>query len=370
MLRPNFSQRPSSAGARNSACWLEPLRHTRPPAGEESIAAFVRRKFGEDLLTNLVAPFVSGVYAGDPEKLSLASAFPSLRQAEEQSGSVIRGAIKLRRKTTGAKKRRQRPALSNFRQGISTLTEALASQLGASAVSGAEIKAIRRNTAGTGNRPRFEITYTDEANAHTLRSETIVIATPTRQAASLLALIEARFEQALAQIEYAAVAQVGAGYRLDQIARHTASQPLRGFGFLVPRTEGLRVLGTVWNSSLFPDRAPEGMASFTSFIGGATDPEISTWSNDRIAETAHQELAKVLGITSPPVAQHVARWDRAIPQYNLGHGKIVATLNELCSATPGVFLAGNYLTGPSLPACTDQASKIADAVLQSLRAHH
>ena len=180
----------------------------------------------------------------------------------------------------------------------------------------------------------------------------------------LLAPIEARFEQPLAQIEYAAVAQVGAGYGLDQIARHTVSQPLRGFGFLVPRTEGLRLLGTVWNSSLFPERAPEGMASFTSFLGGATDPEISTWTDDRIAATAHQELSKVLGITGLPVAQHVARWDRAIPQYNLGHGKIVAVLDELYAATPGVFLAGNYLSGPSIPACIDQASRIAQNVVK------
>jgi oxygen-dependent protoporphyrinogen oxidase len=341
----------------------EPLRNTRPPAHDESIAAFMRRKFGEDLLTNLVAPFVSGVYAGDPEELSLASAFPSLRQAEEQSGSVIRGAIKLRRKAS-APKPRQRPSLSNFRRGISTLTEALATQLGASAVSGAEIAAIRRRTAGAENRPQFEIAYTGGANSHILAAETIVIATPTREAARLLAPIEPRFELPLAQIEYAALAQVGAGYRLDQIARHSASQPLRGFGFLVPRTEGLRLLGTVWNSSLFPDRAPEGMAGFTSFLGGATAPEISTWSDDRIAETAHKELAKVLGIAGSPVVQHVARWDRAIPQYNLGHGKIVATLDELCAATPGIFLAGNYLSGPSIPACIDQAGKIADTIAQ------
>lgn len=341
----------------------EPLRHTRPPADDESIAAFMRRKFGEDLLTNLVAPFVSGVYAGDPEKLSLASAFPSLRQAEEQSGSVIRGAIKLRSKTNGPKPR-QRPVLSNFRRGIAALIEALASQLGTSAVSGVEVAAIRRSPAEARARTQFEIAYTEGASAYTLRAESVVLATPTLDAARLLVPIEARFEQPLAQIEYAAVAQVGAGYRLDQITRHSPGEPLRGFGFLVPRTEGLRLLGTVWNSSLFPERAPEGMASFTSFLGGATDPEISTWSDDRIAATAHQELAKVLGITSSPVAQHVARWDCAIPQYNLGHGKIVAALDELCAATPGVFLAGNYLSGPSIPACIEQAGKIAQNVIR------
>ena len=337
----------------------EALRSTHPPEGDESIAAFVRRKFGEDLLNNLVAPFVSGVYAGDAEKLSLTSAFPILRQAEERYGSVIRGAIRMRPKAGGSRPR-TRASLSNFRRGIPTLIEALARQLGAAAVCGAEITSIRREMIR--DRPRFEIAFSDGPASHTLTASAVVVATPTREAARLLAPIEPRFAEPLGQIEYAAVAQVGAGYRLDKIARHSASQPLRGFGFLVPRTEGLRLLGTVWNSSLFPDRAPQGMASFTSFVGGATDPEIYTWSDERIAETVHTELAGVLGISGPPIAQHIARWKRAIPQYNLGHGRILAALDELCSATPGIFLAGNYLAGPSLPSCIEQASKVADAV--------
>jgi oxygen-dependent protoporphyrinogen oxidase len=343
----------------------EPLRTTRPPQGDESIAAFMRRKFGEDLLSNLVGPFVSGVYAGDPERLSLPSAFPLLRRAEERSGSVIRGAIKLRGKASGPgprRKSKQKPVLSNFRRGISALTEALASQLGSAVFSGAKFTTILRTESENGM--RFKIAYRggDGATTHTFNASTVVIATPTREAAHLLAPIEPRFEQPLMQIEYAAVVQVGAGYRLDQVADHSADQPLRGFGFLVPRTEHLRLLGTVWNSALFPDRAPEGKISFTSFLGGATDPEVCNWSDDRIAETAHAELAGVLGIGGPPLTQHVARWQRAIPQYNLGHRDIVAALDGLCAAAPGIFLVGNYLSGPSLPSCVEHANKIAEDV--------
>jgi oxygen-dependent protoporphyrinogen oxidase len=338
--------------------FAEPFRHTHPPEGDESIAAFVRRKFGDDLLANLVAPVISGVFAGDPEKLSLASAFPSVHRLEADHGSVIRGALKLRRRGGGS-----RPPTSNFRKGMITLIEALAGKLGDAALHGVEITAIRRHAAS--DQAAFEVTYTDGGGRHSLEASSLVVATPTNQAARLLAEVEPRFGETLAKIEYASLAQVSMGFRLEQIAQRNAAGSLHGFGFLVPRGEHLRILGTVWNSSLFPGRAPETphkMASFTSFVGGATDPEICAWSEDTIAETVRTELSSVLGIAGPPVAEHVVRWERALPQYNLGYARIVESLNALCAATPGVFLAGNYLTGPSLGACVEQANSVADAV--------
>jgi oxygen-dependent protoporphyrinogen oxidase len=131
---------------------------------------------------------------------------------------------------------------------------------------------------------------------------------------------------------------------------------------LVPRGEGLRSLGTVFNSFLFPGRAPESMASFTTFLGGATDTAICSCRDEEIVTTAHTEISRVLGIRGAPVVEHVARWDRALPQYNLGHGGIVQSLNELCVETQGLFLAGNYLTGPSLGACVEQANTVAESV--------
>jgi oxygen-dependent protoporphyrinogen oxidase len=382
----------------------EPFGRTRPPEGDESIASFVRRKFGEDLLTNLVAPFVSGVYAGDPEKLSLNSAFPGLREFEERFGSVIRGAIKSRRKGGGG-----RPSLCNFKNGTVALTAALGDKLGAAAICGAEITAVRRRaTAGytvvSGGGAGFEISYNVAGVTNSLDVSAIVVAVPTDEAARLLSGIEPRFAATLSRIEYASVAQVCTGYRLAQIGgtrvdraggssnssnsldsrrsaepqagADAASSPagrmnaLRGFGFLVPRTEHLRILGTVWNSALFPRRVfgstgdgpVTDRASFTSFVGGATDAGICQQSNDEIAQIVQQELSSVMGITGPPAAIHVARWGRAIPQYNIGHARLVAELRELCAETPGIFLAGNYLSGPSLGACVEQASKIADSV--------
>ncbi len=346
----------------------EPLGRSYPPDGDESIAAFIRRKFGEDVLTNLAGPFISGIYAGDPEKLSLVSAFPIARTLEEKFGSIIRGAIKMRRQAGGGP-RQPRPPLCNFRKGTRTLVNTLATALGDCARRAATVAAIRGNRPG--QPAGFTVTFQGSGAMQSLTASAIVFATPARQAAGLLSNAQPQFSDLLSQIEYAPVAQVAAGYRLAQISRFRANaNAARGFGFLVPRTEGLRLLGTVWNSFLFAGRAPETpekMASFTSFVGGATDPEIVSRPENEIGALVHKELAGVLGISGEPVVQHVAKWQRALPQYNLGHARVVAALGELCAATPGIFLTGNYLAGPSMGACVEHANKTAVAVAQFLR---
>jgi oxygen-dependent protoporphyrinogen oxidase len=172
----------------------EPFRNSRPPQGDESVAQFVRRKFGADLLANLVAPFVSGVYAGDPEKLSLASALPAVRKYEEKYGSVIRGAVRSQRESGAG----QRAPLCNFAGGVTALTGALASQLGACARSGVEILSIRQRSA----RPAdgFDISYQQDGAAQSLNAAAVVVATPTDAAGQLLAAIEPGFAEVLNQI--------------------------------------------------------------------------------------------------------------------------------------------------------------------------
>jgi oxygen-dependent protoporphyrinogen oxidase len=331
----------------------EPLRRTRPPADDESIASFVRRKFGPDILTNLVAPAVSGIFAGDVEKLSLCSTFPAVHRMEEQYGSVLRGAMK-----SG----RQRGISANFKRGVVALPEALAGKLGTYAESGVEVATIRRTAAG--NSASFDVTVRNSKNEpRQIICSAIVVATPTNDAAALLGSLNPTFAEPLARVPYAGVAQVCSGYALSQIA-----VPPRGFGFLVPRTEGLRLLGTVFSSFLFPGRAPEKTATFTSFFGGATEPDFCRQPAETISEIARTELAKVLGITGPPLTEYVSRWERALPQYNLGHQRIVAGLHKLCTKTPGVFLAGNYLTGPSVGSCAEQAHVTAEEVARYVAA--
>jgi protoporphyrinogen/coproporphyrinogen III oxidase len=338
---------------RTSTKWrllTEPLRLSRPPDDDESIASFTRRKFGESLLENLVGPFVSGIYAGDPELLSLRAAFPQIHKWESQSGSVLRGMIKQGR--SRSKPAPDRPTLHSFKRGIGSFLNALASKFGACAHTGVAVESIDpiRSTSSS-----FIIRATQSGRAELIEARGVIVATNPTSASRLLAPTSLKFQSLLDAVPFAPVAVVATGYRSTAVAHS-----LEGFGFLVPRKEGLRVLGTVFNSSLFPGRAPEGHVLLTSFAGGATNPALCDWPEDRIATAIHEDLARILQISETPVIQRVRVYPRALPQYNLGHTRTVAALEETCREFPGIYLAGNYLEGPSTGACVARSFRLAD----------
>jgi oxygen-dependent protoporphyrinogen oxidase len=333
----------------------EPLRRTHPPTEDESIASFVRRKFGASLLDNLAAPFVSGVYAGDPEKLSLRSAFPQVHEWEKNHGSLLRGAIRKMRSRPKNSSTQKIRGICSLQRGVSSLFDALGAQLGDSAKLNVSVDQVIRNTSP--DKERFEVrcTFGDVGRNDSLDASAVICATETAPAGAMLAPSSEQFARSFARIPYAPIAVVSAGYRREAVGR-----ALDGFGFLAPRLDGLRVLGCVWNSALFPGRAPEGHVLLTSFAGGALNPELCSWSEEQIASTVHEDLSRVLNISEQPVVRSVQVHQRAIPQYNLGHGRILAELNWTCDATPGLYLAGNYLEGPSMGACVERAFRIAD----------
>jgi len=334
----------------------EALRKTHPPAQEESVADFVRRKFGHEILEYLVAPFVSGVYAGDPEKLSLRAAFPSLEEWERQYGSILRGAMKSRpadQKSSGP------PPLCTFRHGMGSLMRAIGERLGGNLRLGTTASAI--HPSGVASRPTFEVRVSSNGQAETINADAVVVATPAYVGSHLVSQLSNSMANTLCGIAYAPVAVVAAQYYTQQIG-----QSLQGFGFLVPRSEKLRILGTVWNSSLFPGRVREGQAVMTSFVGGATDPEIVQKPEAEIADLVHAENARVLKITGPPISTAVFRYPKALPQYNLGHGHIVEAIRDGERANPGLFFAGNYLEGPALGKCIEMGNLTADTVREYL----
>jgi oxygen-dependent protoporphyrinogen oxidase len=342
----------------------EPFKKSRPPGEEESVAAFVRRKFGNEILEYLVAPFVSGVYAGDPEKLSLKAAFPTLDEWERQYGSVLRGAVKSRppkEQRTGA------PPLCSFTHGVATLPRAMAAKLGDAmqyetrAVSVDSVSASQQHSHG-GAGPACEIRIVHDGQEQSAIAGAVVIATPAYAAAHLLETSAPHLAQTLSGIAYAPVAVVACTYYRQQVG-----DPLEGFGFLVPRGEKVRTLGTVWNSSLFPGRAHEGSVTITSFIGGATDPEIMNLHEENIAAIVTEDTARILGITGPPVEVAVWKYPRALPQYNLGHGHIVEAIRDAERASPGLFFAGNYLEGPAVGKCVENGFQTAKAVSKYLQ---
>ena len=329
----------------------EAFRHSKPPAHDESFADFVRRKFGTEILEHLAGPFVSGVFAGDPEQLSLRSTFPAMAQWEEEYGSIIRGVMKSR--GTGA---RQRPTLAGFKRGMGSFVHALARKLSSHLNIGIHLDSLE--SAGNAG---WSIRGSETRGTETLQADAVVIATPAYEAARLISRFAGALSITLSGIPYAPVAVVAEGYRREHVGH-----ALNGFGFLVPRKEGLRTLGTVWNSSLFPNRAPDGMVLITSFIGGATDREVVDMDEQQIADQVRKEIGKVLQITGPPAARQVWRHPKALPQYNLGHAQRVDAIHQELENLRGLFIAGNYLEGPSIGSCVSQAFRTANAVLQHL----
>ena len=320
-----------------------------PPGADESVAAFVRRKFSPQLLDRLVGPFVSGVYAGDPEGLSVRSAFPQLYEAEKASGSIVRGLWRLAKSKKGP---RERPTLETFREGNETLVRALANDLGPALLTETRLTAISRREDGF-----FLVHLKNLAGEDSVSTKSLILATPTDVTGTLLSQLDPSFETPLRSVDYAAVAVVSLGYRQQDVGHS-----LNGFGFLVPRSAGLRVLGSVWNSSLFPGRAQQGHALLTTFVGGATDPAAAKLNADDLAGLVHREISPLLSVKREPVFSNVTIWPRALPQYNLGHGDRLAALAKLCARFPGLCLIGNYLRGPAIGSCVDQALAVAEQV--------
>jgi protoporphyrinogen/coproporphyrinogen III oxidase len=335
----------------------EAFRRTKPPGEEETVANFVRRKFGHEILEYLVAPFVSGVYAGDPEQLSLKAAFPSLDEWEREYGSVLRGAMKSRpAKAKGGGP----PSLCSFRHGVAALPRAMADKLGERLQTGTAVLEIRR---GESDGASYDIRARRQGREQHASVSAVIVAAPAYAVGTMLASVSSPLAQLLCGVPYAPVAVVAANYYRRQVG-----DPLEGFGFLVPRSEKIRTLGTVWNSSLFAGRAREGTVMMTSFIGGATDVDIVKHSEEEIGRIVQDENAHILGITGPPIETVVWGYPRALPQYNLGHGHIVEAIRDAERQTPGLFFAGNYLEGPAIGKCVENGFHAAEAVTKYLRA--
>lgn len=335
----------------------EALRTTKPPTEEESVAQFVRRKFGHEILEYLVSPFVSGVYAGDPEKLSLRAAFPSLEEWERTYGSVLRGAMKSR-PAKGAGQ--GHPPLCSFNHGMAMLTRTMSAKLGESVRLGARVDSVAVNSQG--GTSRYQIGLTQNGRAETIETRCVVIATPAYTASHLVSALSAQLARALSGIAYAGMAVVGSAYHSRQVGT-----VMDGFGVLIPRSEKYRTLGIVWNSALFPDRGGEGRTIVTSMIGGATDPEIVEKGDEEILAIVQDEAARLLAITGQPIISRVWKHPKALPQYNLGHGYAVQAVRESERAVPGLYFVGNYLEGPSIGKCIDGGSHAAESARAYLR---
>ena len=308
----------------------------RSTAGDldESVASFVGRRLGKEAALRLVDPMVSGIYAGNIEKLSLRSAFPRLHLMEQQYGSLIRAGMS---KGRAAPKRR----IVNFSGGMADITAALVRALGVERVrTGVKVSAVEKTASG------WNVVWREAGGEkRSASAANLILATPP------WAWGEMPLPDALAdllrpweKLEAPPLAIVSLGY-----ARERVAHPLDGFGMLAPGVEGRKVLGVLFQSSLFPDRAPAGAVLLTSFVGGCRQPELARLDDAALTELVRGELRELLGSEGVPDFVHITKWDRAIPQYNIGYSALRGLLDEAEGAFAGLSFCGNYCAGVALP---------------------
>lgn len=304
---------------------------------EETVAEFGTRRFGAEFTERVLDPLVSGMFAGDAAHTELGFVMPALAAMERAHGSVIRAVLHARLQG-GRMPARQ---LSSWRDGIGTLPGALALRLGNLVKTGVAVRRIVRTREG------FEVDGGDHGR---VRARAVVVATQPHVAAQMLGPIASGAAQECARITAPPLAVVFVGYRRDQVAH-----PLDGLGYLTPGREGRVVNGGLFCSSMFAARAPADHVSISAYIGGARAPDHACLTADTLISTVRQELADLLGARGEPVVARVRQWPRGLPQFRRGHSRLVARLEQALGDIPGMFVAGNYLRGPSVGACTDYA---------------
>lgn len=334
---------------------LEPLVRARPASSaEESVYDFAARRVGRGAAAVLVDAMVSGIYAGDARRLSLPATLPQLHRMEVEHGGLVRALLATRRAGT-ANGGTAGPGgrLTSFRNGMQELTDALAAALD----SRLSLRFRIERLSFLGNRG-FRLHPQEGA---TFDVDAVVVCCPAWCAAGMFESMEPRIAGALADIPSAALAVVHLGYRRDAIAGLKD-----GFGFLVPRGQGLRILGTLWSSNIFEQRAPEGSALLTTMIGGAHDPHALELSDAKLLRIAREDLRRAMDVAADPYVVRIVRHPRGIPQYELGHLDRVAAIEERLPDLPGLWIAGNSLRGVAINACVEQAPGIAEATLEFL----
>ena len=341
-----FVRTPLFSTAAKLRLLLEPLMPRAETAHEESIAAFVQRRLGAEFLDRAVDALVGGIYAGDPQKLSVSQAFPKLHALEQKYGSLILGQI------FGARERKRRGEVAkpdakkfSFDAGLQVLPNTLAAKLGNN---------VRMRT------PVMRLTQSDDGwlvatNSGLVRHSAVVLAGTALSLARID--IDARREvdlSPLARVVYPPVASVVFGFRRKDVAH-----PLDGFGMLIPRREGFHILGTIFSSSLFPNRAPADCVLLTSYVGGVRSSDLAKKSADELFELTCPDLRELLGISGLPTFRHYAFFPQAIAQYDIGYGRIKKLLSRAEMNAPGLFFAGHYRDGISVSDCIVSAENAA-----------
>ncbi len=348
---------------------LEPLVSRGDAGVDESIASFVRRRLGREVLDYAVDPFISGIFAGDPEQLSMAHAFPRVYELERLHGSLSKGLMAQRRSSARARAAAEStpetsqatcstastPAaarLISFVDGMQSLTDALAASLTGTLRLNCPVRLLHRAET------HWEIEAGVDGSARSHAVGAVVMATPAHVLAAMeLPASLRRDASPVEQVEYPPVSTLTLGFR-----RSDVQHALDGFGMLIPAVERRQLLGALFTSSLFPARAPDGHVTITCFVGGARHPQAARESTAMILDRVLPDLRELLGVRGDPVYCKHVFWPRAIPQYALGYQTVKDAADATEALNPGLYLAGNYRNGVSVGDCIASGLQLAERV--------
>jgi protoporphyrinogen/coproporphyrinogen III oxidase len=309
---------------------------------DESIAKFFTRHFGKEVFEYAADPFVTGIYAGDPNKLSVRHSFAQLWRLDQKFGSLIRGGIKQRRQPKNPD--RVKPRIVSFPEGLGELIAKLRQELQNELLSDEEAISLERSNE------QFSLT----TNKQKLFASNIILAAPAYTVAPFVASLDPELATLLTEVDYPPVGVAYLGYRTEQF-----SKPIEGFGGLIPTKEHRKILGIIYSSSNFPGRAPEGHTLLTVLMGGARNRAVGALGEEEIADIAQAEVQELLSPTGAPTFQRARLWKHAIPQYNIGYDKILTALDKTERQIPGLHFIGNYRGGISIGACIQHATELA-----------
>jgi oxygen-dependent protoporphyrinogen oxidase len=337
-----FSARAKFALAR------EPFVPPRLDGVEESVAEFVLRRLNQEFLDRAIDPLIAGIYAGDPHKLSVLHAFPKLLEAEQKYGSLLKGQFFGTGKKKSGEVSRRNARMFSFDEGLQVLTDALAARIGDAVKLNSPVTKLMETQDGwrvstsNGEVEHTAVIYCGTAY-RLAELEIIDGGAALPRSLEIGAAQQRRPTEAFSEIRHPPVASMVLGFRREDVAH-----PCDGFGMLIPRIEGFKILGTIFSSSLFPSRAPSGHVLLTTYIGGERQPELASLRADELVKLVCEDLRVLLGVKGEPVFMHHHFWPRAIPQYNIGYGKFKELMNIIEAKARGFFLAGHYRDGISV----------------------
>lgn len=327
----------------------EPFAAKAPVGVDESIYDFGKRRIGQEAADYLIQPMVSGIYGGVASKMSLRACFPSMHQMESEYGSLVKAMIAKAREANRAGRKSGGPSgpggwLTSFKGGLSRIIDELGTRHASDISVGKPVKSISKLESG------FAIHFDDNSD---ITSRELILAIPSNQASAITRPLSTDLSNTLAAILYAPIAVVCFGYDAKNVRAN-----LDGFGFLVPSKEGKGILGSIWTSSIFSERAPHGKVQFRSMVGGDGDHRSAKLSDSELISLVKRDLDSIIGLTGDPEMIKIYRWEHGIPQYHIGHLERMQTIERELQSIGGLQLTGNAYYGIGLNDCVKQSFKV------------